>query len=141
VNTSQTINRCETRTVSIAAPPEVVFDVVADPRNLPRWAPRFATSVRPGEHHGQWLIDNGGDEFPVRIRVSREHGTVDLLDPADLRRGAFTRVVPNARGSEYCFTLFFPEDTPPAVIDEQMRTVEHELATVRELSELAPTRP
>src|SRR3954454_24537272 len=99
----QTIHHAETRTVSIAAPPEAVLDVVADPRNLPRWAPDFATRVQPTEDDGRWLIDNGEAEFAIAVRVDRERGTVDLLDPSDPRRGAFTRVVPNAAGSEYLF--------------------------------------
>jgi hypothetical protein len=140
MSTLQTLHRCETRTVSIDAAPEVVLDLVADPRNLPVWAPRFARSVRRGERDGRWLIDNGQREFPIEIRIAREQGTVDLLDAADPRRGAFTRVVPNAHGSEYLFTLLFADGTPPVAIDEQMRTVEAELATVRELSESALRR-
>jgi hypothetical protein len=53
----------------------------------------------------------------------------------DPREGVFARVVPNGSGSEFLFTMLFPDGTDPAVIDAQMRTVEQELRTVRALCE------
>ena len=126
--------RAETRSISIAAPPSAVLDLVGDPLRLPDWAPRFARGVRADGD--RWLIDNGVDaEFPIIMRVSRELGTVDLLRPTDPPSGAFTRVVHNGHGSEYLFTLFFPDGTEEAMIAAQMSTVEEELETIRTLSE------
>jgi hypothetical protein len=128
--------RAETRSISITAPPSAVLDVVGDPLRLPEWAPRFARSVRADGD--RWLVDNGtDDEFPIVVRVSRELGTMDLLRPTDPPSGAFTRVVQNGRGSEYLFTLFFPDGTDEAAIATQMATVEDELQTIRALSEAA----
>src|SRR3954469_6521489 len=128
-----TLSRAETRSVSIAAPPSAVLDVVADPRKLPRWAPGFARAVRPdGEH---WLVDNGEAELRIAVRGQREHGTVDLLAAADERLGAFTRVLPNGDGSEYLFTLFFADGTPEEAIATQMTTVEGDIQTVRAMAE------
>jgi hypothetical protein len=136
----------ETRSIAIAAPPDAVLAVVGDARRLPEWAPDFARAVRPdggtsaaheaagGEH---WIVDNGEAEFPIRLRVVAELGTVDILRPGEPPRGAFARVVPNGDGSEFLFTLAFPRDTDAAVIDAQMATVERELGTVRALSEAA----
>jgi hypothetical protein len=124
----QTI-RSETRSISIPAPPDAVLDVVGDARMLPRWAPSFTTTVEPdGEH---WVIDGGGR---IDLRVSRERGTVDIVSAEDPRRGAFSRVIPNATGSEYLFTLFFP-DHDEAAVARQMEIVEEELRTVRELAQ------
>src|SRR5689334_16166519 len=106
MHTNSTV-RVETRSVSIDAPPETVLDLVADPRNLPRWAPNAATAVR--QDGDAWLIQNGRGEARIIVHVSREHGTVDLLGAGDPRQGAFTRVLPNGAGSEYQFTLFFPD--------------------------------
>jgi polyketide cyclase/dehydrase/lipid transport protein len=125
--------RAETRTISIAARPHVVLDVVADPYNLPRWAPAFARAVRPAGE--DWLVDQGEGEARITVRVSRPHGTVDLLAAADHDRGAFTRVVPNGDGSEYLFTLFFAEGTDEAAVSRQMTVVEEELQRVRALCE------
>jgi uncharacterized protein YndB with AHSA1/START domain len=120
----------ETRAVSIDAPPGTVIEYLADPHQLPLWAPDFAESVRADGD--QWVISSGGGEARILVRVDREHGTVDLLAAAEPRIGAFSRVVPNRDGSEFLFTLLFGAGTPEADIERQMATVERELQTVRE---------
>src|SRR6266550_1974227 len=65
-----TILQSDTQAISIQAPPELVLDLIAEPRNLPRWAPDFARAVRPeGE---LWIVDTGEGEVRRRIRVARE---------------------------------------------------------------------
>jgi uncharacterized protein YndB with AHSA1/START domain len=133
MRTNLTTARAETRSVTIAATPAAVLRLVGDPLRLPEWAPRFARAVEPqGEH---WLVDDGANRFAIDVRVAPEHGTVDLVSPADPTRGAFSRVVHNADGAEYLFTLFFPDGTEQVAIDEQMATVEEELEAVRALVE------
>lgn len=123
----------ETRTISIAAPPETVLDLLTDPSRLPDWAPAFASAVQRDGH--DWLVDSGGTQFRIQVPVSRDHGTVDLLRPGDPSRGARMRVLPNGGGSEFVFTLIFPAGINADVIARQMSTVEGELRTVRELCE------
>ena len=123
-------NRSETRSISIQAPPQHVLDVVGDARTLPSWAPNFATTVRPAGEH--WVIN---DDTPIDVRVAREYGTVDIVSVEDPRRGAFTRVMPNGDGSEYSFTLFFPDTADEAAVAAQMAVVEEELRAVRALCE------
>jgi len=129
------LNRAETRAISIAAPPEAVLRVIADPRRLPDWAPGFAQTVEPAGDH--WLVSTGDGKARIRVRVSAEHGTVDLLAAGSPGTGAFMRVLPNRAGSELLFTLFFPRGTEEPVLTAQMATVQEELETVRRLS-LAP---
>jgi hypothetical protein len=131
--TNSVTGHAETRSISIAAAPQDVLAVVGDPRRLPDWAPAFASAVEPSGDH--WLIGSGDAQFPIAVRVSPEHGTVDLVSTTDPTRGAFTRVVHNQGGSEYLFTLFFPDGTDEAAIRTQMETVETELETVRTLVE------
>jgi Polyketide cyclase / dehydrase and lipid transport len=119
----------ETRAISIAAEPDTVIDFLADPHNLPIWAPNFASSVR--RDGDQWVVNEGPDEARIVVRVDRECGTVDLLAARDHRYGAFSRVIPNGDGSEYLFTLFFPNGTPEPDIARQMAIVEDELHTVQ----------
>ncbi|TWD81734.1 polyketide cyclase/dehydrase/lipid transport protein [Kribbella amoyensis] len=121
--------RAETRSLAIDAPPATVLDFLADPRNLPRWAPGVAKSVRVDGD--DWLLDNGETEVRITPRTSLRHGTVDLLTGPGA--GVFTRVLPNGDGSEYQFTLFFPADTPEAAVEDQLKIVEAELRTVRDL--------
>jgi hypothetical protein len=135
------MKRASTRSISIDVPPQVVLDLVADPTELPRWAPAFARAVRPagGDY---WLVDTGDGEVRIRIRVSRELGTVDFLmgdAPPGLALGAFTRVVPNGSGSEFIFTRFYSDSTSDIEMAEQRAVVAVELQTVRALCETAHT--
>ena len=125
------MNHCATRSISIAAPPSSVLEFVGDARTLPCWAPAFTRGVEPeGEH---WRID--GDRL-VDVRVSRELGTVDILAADDPRRGAFSRVIANGDGSEYLFTLQFPDGTSEDAVARQMAVVEAELRAVRDACEV-----
>jgi uncharacterized protein YndB with AHSA1/START domain len=123
----------ETRSISIAAPPEAVLAVVGDPYRLPDWAPGFATAVEPDGD--DWLIGSGDARFAITVRVSAEHGTVDLQPPGNATFGARMRVLHNHTGSELVFTLVFPAGAEPEAIRAQMETVEDELKTVRTLVE------
>jgi hypothetical protein len=127
------MNRSETRSISIDAAPEAVLDVVGDARTLPSWAPGFARAIEADGAH--WRIDTGAGEARIDVRVAREHGTVDIVSADDPRRGAFTRVVPNAAGSEFLFTLFFPETVAEDGVAAQMAVVDAELRAVRDLCE------
>jgi Polyketide cyclase / dehydrase and lipid transport len=71
------MNRCETRSISIAAPPSAVIDFVGDARTLPRWAPAFTRTVEAeGEH---WRIDGGGlvDGGTAEEAVARQMAVVE----------------------------------------------------------------
>jgi hypothetical protein len=125
--------RSETRSISIQAPPDVVLEFVGDPRSLPYWAPGFARDIRPAGGH--WLVDTGGGEREIDVRVSRAAGTVDIVSAHDPRRGVFTRVIGNGEGSEYLFTQFFPDGTSEEAIARQLAVVEGELRTVRDACE------
>lgn len=122
-----------TRSISIAASPQTVFDLVSDPATLPSWAPGFARTARPEGDH--WIIENDRGEGRIIFRTSREHGTVDILSADNPAQGAYTRVLPNGTGSEYQFTLQLPPGTPEAAVNEQMDVVETELEAVRKLCE------
>ncbi|WP_435120440.1 SRPBCC family protein [Amycolatopsis thermoflava] len=105
-----------TESISIAATPQTVFDLVSDPSRLPKWAP-------------------GVDATRVRVRASREHGTVDFFAADNPDAGVYTRVLPNGEGAEYQFTMFFQDGTPETVVAEQASVVRGELDTVRTLCE------
>jgi hypothetical protein len=126
----------ETRSIAIDAPPAAVVELLADGNRLPEWAPGFAPEVQADGD--RWLVGVGDGRFGIRIRSSVELGTVDFLAAADERAGAFGRAIPNGEGSEFLFTLQFPEGTEREVIAAQMRVVEGELEAVRALAEGRP---
>jgi hypothetical protein len=129
------LNHSRTRSISIAADPAEVLAFLADPHNLPRWAPAFARSVT--ERDGQLLVDTGEGELPISLSVSPEKGTVDVLSAAEPRVGAFSRVLPNGDGSEYLFTLLFAPDADETAVQAQLAVVDQELEIVRALCEPA----
>lgn len=81
------------------------------------------------------LVDSGEGETRFTVRVSREQGTVDFVLTDDPQRASYSRVVPNLLGSQYIFTLFFPDGTDQATVAWRMAVIEAELATVRALCE------
>ncbi len=126
------MQRSDTQAISIDAPPATVFDYVAEPLNLPRWAPAFARAIRPdGE---DWIVENPAGELRIRVRASRELGTVDFLAagvPPGVEIGAFTRVVSNGEDSEFSFTQFFADESSDDEVDRQKVVVGEELVAVR----------
>ncbi len=123
--------RAETRTISVAAPPERVVEYLADPRRLPEWAPGFATAVEH-DHDDIWRVHTEAGPQRVAVRVAAVHGVVDVVSADAPHLGLFTRAVPNLTGAELIFSLFFPEDTEPSAVDAQMAVVGEELRAVRE---------
>jgi hypothetical protein len=130
------MQKSDTQTVSINVAPKVVLDLVGDASRLPEWAPDFARAIRPDGD--QWIVDAVDGEIRIVVRVSREHGTVDILGaglPEGVEIGVFSRVVANGEGSEYSFTQFFPDELPEADVTRRKATVAGELRAVRGLCE------
>ncbi len=126
----------DTQAISIRAPREVVLDLVGDPTQLPRWAPAFARTVRPAGE--DWIVEAGEGALRIRVRVSRDHGTVDFLAaglPDGVEVGAFSRVISDGAGSAYMFTRFLPHDMSPEDVARARAVVAEELETVRDLCE------
>src|SRR3954449_4017561 len=117
------MKRASTRSISIAVPPQVVLDLVADPTALPRWAPAPARAVRSagGDH---WVVEKGGREVRIRVRVSRELGTVDFLmadAPPGVELGTFTRVVRNGSGGGFFFQHLYVHPRRPQRLRQRVR--------------------
>ena len=129
------MHRAHTHAISIAAPVEIVFDLVSDPTRLPRWAPAFARTVR--QDGDAWIVDSGERQARIRIRASREHGTVDflLVCASAVEVGAFSRVVPNRCGTEFVFTQFFADGTSERDLEDKRAVIAMELQIVRALCE------
>lgn len=123
--------------MSIRAPRDAVLDFVSDPLQLPRWAPGFAPSVRAGEGD-EWVIEADGAPRRIKVRTSRDAGTVDLLAATadgSFAPRLFTRVVGEGADSEYVFTLLLSPGLDDEGLAELDATVAGELRTLRGLLE------
>jgi hypothetical protein len=69
-------------------------------------------------------------EFNIDLLIEPASKTVAIVSAN--RRGLFTRVLPNADGSELLFTLLFPSDTPEQAINAQLLTLDSEPAAIRD---------
>jgi hypothetical protein len=129
--------RADTRTISIDVGHHEVFDFLADPRSLPRWAVGFARSIR--EQDGRWLVATGGGEIPLRIDADRRTGVVDfVMTPAPgVEALAGARVLPRGSGAEVIFTQLQPPGMPDELFDQNVRAVIHELTVLKAVLEVA----
>jgi hypothetical protein len=128
--------RSETRTISLQVRPEKVVQLLADPRNLPRWAVGFAKGIR--SVNGRWMVTAASGEVGIRIEADPRSGVVDFwMSPAPgIETFAGSRVLPNGGGSEYVFTQFQAPGMPDEVFDKNVRALEHELTVLRALLEV-----
>ncbi|HKO10395.1 MAG TPA: hypothetical protein VJV22_00395 [Acidobacteriaceae bacterium] len=93
----------QTQTVTRAAEsdfePVEIYNVLAEPSNIPRWAPVFADAIeRVDDIH--YSVTKSGETFRLEVFVHPSAGTVDYLrEMANNRRGgAYLRVTPRPLG-------------------------------------------
>jgi hypothetical protein len=126
--------RSDTRSVSIKAPADLVFEFVADPENLPRWAVGFCRSIRPGTN-GEWVVSTSQGDISVRYVADPALGVVDFhMFPAPgVEAIAFSRVLPSGDGAEYVFTQLQPIGMPDEAFEGQVRALIEELQLLKGL--------
>jgi hypothetical protein len=120
--------------VHIDAPPGHIFDFVADPDNLPRWAVGFCRAIRRDPTAAdRWIVTTAQGEVPVRYVTERSLGVVDfVLAPAPgVEVTAFSRVLPSGAGAEYVFTQLQPAGMSDDVFDAQVHALIEELQLLR----------
>ncbi len=129
------MSRAVTRSVSIAAPADAVFQLVADPLSMTRYAPGFARSMRP-DGPG-WIVESVRGTLRLERTLDDTARTADFrLTAADGRTNSvFTRAVPIGGDTELVFTLQLPDSAPDDAFASQGRIVEEELAQLKLLCE------
>jgi uncharacterized protein YndB with AHSA1/START domain len=129
--------RSNTATITIAAPAARVFDLLADPASLPRWAVGFARAIHATEEG--WEVETpSGARVPIRYVTQEAHGVVDFHTRPALQAeaSAHARVLPNGDGAEVLFTQFQSPGLSDEAFAAQVRAVGHELVTLRALAEV-----
>jgi Polyketide cyclase / dehydrase and lipid transport len=123
--------RTATVTTVLDAPREAVFDYLADPENLPRWATEFARELRRDEEG--YTVVNGLGAFRFEIRANRDTGVVDMFAGPDRHHMAVfpTRAIglPDGR-TAYTFTMFQGPDMSDDLFDAQHGSLQREFANI-----------
>ncbi len=129
------MHRAHTVSVGIAVDPHRAYAFVADPANLPVWAPGFVTSIeKRGDH---WVAETSLGRAVFRFAPVNALGVLD--HDVELPAGRFhnpMRVVPNGNGYEVLFTVL----QLPGISDQQFRIdlemVRGDLQTLKNVLEL-----
>jgi hypothetical protein len=127
--------RSKTLSVSVECSPGHVYEFVSNPENLPKWARAFCRSVRRSE--GGWIVETPDGPMRITFVEQNEFGVLDhYVSPAPgLEILNPMRVVPNGSGSEVIFTLFQSLDVSEEEYSEDVRLVEHDLRTLKDVLE------
>lgn len=133
--TMSTMLAVRTLSVSIECPPDKVYDFVANPENLPKWANGLGSSVTKTD--GGWLVET--PRGPVTVRFAERNGFGVLDHYVTVAPGVEVyvplRVIANGSGSEVLFTLFRLPDMTDEKFAEDRKLVEQDLGTLKNLLE------
>jgi hypothetical protein len=122
-------NHRETVTGSIDTDiiPELVIQVLSDPRRIPQWASGFADRVEP-DQSGCWRVTKGDKRFPIEVVTSDPARAEDYLPEGTpgKKGGAFLRVLPRPRGgSVIVMTLLtrseISAEQTAAILEQELR--------------------
>ncbi len=124
-----------TLNISINRSPQVVYDVVSNAENLPKWAKMFCLTVSRAD--AGWIVET--PQGPVTLRFA-ERNTFGVLDHyvtvfPGVEVYVPMRVVQNGQGCEVLFTLFQANDMPDEKFAEDMRWVNQDLRNLKSLLE------
>jgi hypothetical protein len=125
--------RSVTQSIEADVDPGTLFELLADPRHIPDWAPNFADEVT-GDGRGGWRVTKNSEVFSIRVVTATAARTVDYLREIAPGRegGAYIRVVPRlGGGSVIAMTLPVPPGGDP---ENVIAVLKSELAALVRMS-------
>lgn len=136
------MNDVDVQCVRVNAHPEGVFELMADPVNLPRWAVGFAKSVETAEDGAVIVVTGSGDRIPVQVRSDAGSGVIDfVMNPAaGVAATAWARVVPAGDAAMVTFAQAQPDEMADEMFAAQIAAVTHELAVLKAVAEVSCPR-
>jgi uncharacterized protein YndB with AHSA1/START domain len=124
-------------TMSIDRPPDVVYEFVATPENLPKWAIGLGTSFHQ-RGDGSWIAEGGPvGSATVRFVERNRFGVLDhdvTVETGETIHNPI-RVLRNGAGSEVMFTLFRRAGVSADQFAQDAKAVEKDLGTLKRLLE------
>jgi hypothetical protein len=132
---SSTRRRSRTLSVSIARSPQAVYDVVADPLNLPRWAGGLGSAVRKSADG--WIVESANGPVGLRFAARNAFGVLDHWVNVGPGVEVYVpmRVIANGDASEVIFTLFQTLDMSAATFAADAALVQRDLDHLKRLLE------
>ncbi len=124
-----------TRSFECDLEPGELYNVLADVRNIPKWAPAFADMIECIDQTHCRATKNGED-FPLEVSLHPTAGAVDYTRemPNGKRGGAYIRVTPRPLGGS-TITMTVPIG-PNATESGVANVLEQELADLVQLSSI-----
>jgi hypothetical protein len=123
--------------ITIRRSPSEVYDFVADPQNLPRWAAGLAqTEVHP--EGDAWIAEAPFGKVRVKFVDRNSLGVLDhdvTLESGETVHNPM-RVIPRPEGSEFVFTLFRRPGMSDDELQKDKAAVEADLQALKQLMEL-----
>ncbi len=124
-----------TLSVSIGCDPGKVYEFVSNPGNLPKWAKGLGKSIR--KHGADWIVDAPQGPMKIRFADKNNFGVLDHYVTAASGVEVYVpmRVLSNGSGSEVIFTLFRSPGMSDEKYAEDMKLVERDLRTLKDILE------
>jgi hypothetical protein len=131
-----------TRHVSefVDRPAQVVHDYVADPANLPEWAPGLLGSAVLERVDGGWAFESADGRVLLELVQPNELGVVDhwVTFPSGERFYNPMRVTPDGDGAEVDFAVRRARGVSDADFDRDVAAVAADLASIKRVLEARP---
>jgi hypothetical protein len=131
----------KTVSVSIDRAPRDVYEFVANPENLPRWAAGLGRSV--SQVQGRWIVQTSSGPMGIRFVDRNDMGVLDHV--VTLASGEEIlvpmRVVRNGTGSEVMVTVFRLPGMSAEKFAEDVTLVQRDLDTLKSVLEGKATDP
>jgi hypothetical protein len=124
-----------TLSISIDRPPDKVYDFIANPENLPKWAAGLCKSVRKA--NADWIAETPQGPMKIRFAEKNDFRVLDhYVNPAPgVEVYVPMRVLPNGFGSEVIFTIMRPPDMTDEKFAEDIGLVERDLRILKSVLE------
>ena len=112
-----------------------MYEFVSNPENIPKWAKGLGKSVR--KQGTYWIADSPQGSVKFRFAEKNDFGVVDhhVTTASGIDVYVPMRVLANGTGSEVLLTLFRLPDMTGEKYAEDMKMVEQDLQTLKDLLE------